>query len=83
MRWDTKLVTLYRSKLHFLKVLLFLLADVCRCSFTVNHSFLMILGPLKARAQRCSNAPKIIENYRASSELCPLKEHHAEVTLQK
>ena len=52
--------------------------QVCHRSVVVNHSFLMILGSLKARAQRCSNAPKIIENYRASSELWPLKEHHVD-----
>ena len=53
------------------------------CSFTVKHSFVMILGPLKARAQRCSNAPKNIKNYRASSELWPLKEHCVDGTPQK
>ena len=52
--------------------------QVCRHSVIVNHSFLMILGSLKARAERCSNAPKIIENHRVSSELCPLKEHHVD-----
>ena len=57
--------------------------QVCRHSVNVNHSFLMILGSLKARAERCSNAPKIIKNYRASSELWPLKEPHVDGTLQK
>ena len=47
--------------------------QVCRHSVVVNHSFFMILGSLKARAQRCSNAPKIIENYRASSELTEIR----------
>ena len=52
------------------------------CSLIVNHPFVMILGPLKARAQRCSNAPKFIKNYRVSSELWTLKEHHVEGILK-
>ena len=47
--------------------------QVCRHSVIANHSFLMILGSLKARDERCSNAPKIIENYRASSELTEIR----------
>ena len=39
----------------------------------------MILDSQKALDQRRFNAPKIIENENADSELCSVKEHHAKV----
>ena len=78
MRWDTRLVTLFGTKLHFFKVIDFFHAHVCGCHITVNHTFFMILDARETPAQRRFNAPKIIENPSASSEPRADKEHHVE-----
>ena len=66
-----------------LKYSLFLMLRFCSCHFTVNRTFLMILDAQKTSAQRRFNAPKIIQNLSARSELCPVKEHHVEGILKK
>ena len=66
----------------YLKNGAFVLAHVCDCSFAVAGSLYIILGALERRAQRRSNAPKIMYKFTASSELCPLKDHHVESILK-
>ena len=58
----------------------FFLAHVPCCHFTVNHSFLMILGSQKTLDQALSNEPKYIQNGSLSSELWLTEGHKVQVS---